>query len=455
MDLIVMGKRETRRLGTVEAAVQGRISSRQGAQALGLSIRQFKRLRRRFVMEGAAGLVHRNRGRRSSRRLREMTRERVIELLTGAVKLNDHHLADLVAREGRAVSAATVRRWRQELHLPPKRQRRPPRHRRRRDRAPQRGALVLIDGSPFAWFDEAQEPCTLLGAIDDATSEVLALTFRPTEDLHGYVTLLQGVITSHGAPLALYGDRSAILIRSDPYWSLEEELAGRQSPTQFGAMLEELGIGFIAARSPQAKGRVERLWATLQDRLASELRLGGHHTIDAAEAYLPSFITAHNHRYGRSPQDSTSAFRTAPQPLPRVLACRYPRVVARDNTITIPGRWAQIPPGPGGRSWHRAHVEVREQLDGRLVVLHPRHGVIAEQPPPPGTFTLESRHCERSHSQRRIAGYAHQPEILRPAPRPRRQQSLGNLTNIRRPATGHPWKGRNPQPPTPPVGVGG
>lgn len=450
-----MGKRETRRLGTVEAAVQGRISNRQGAEALGMSLRQFKRVRQRFAGQGAAGLIHGNRGRISSRRIAGSIRDRAVELLTGEVKLNDRHIADLLGCEGHRVSAPTVRRWRVALQLPAKRQRRAPLHRRRRARFGRRGEMVLIDGSPFRWFDATQAPCTLLGAIDDASSEILALTFRPTEDLHGYVTLLHQIVTTHGIPLALYGDRSTILIRSDPYWSKEEELAGRQGPTQFGAMLEELGIGFIGAHSPQAKGRIERLWATLQDRLVGELRLHGHRTLEAAQGYLPGFIAAHNQRHAGAPLNPRSAFRRVPPAIARILACRYPRVVARDNTVTIPGRWAQIPPGPSGRSWHAARVEVREQWDGRLVVLHPRHGVIAEQPGP-SSFVLQSRESVRDKQRRRrIPGYGSSPKPARPSrPRATKRSGIGTITNIRRPAAQHPWKGRHPQPPAEPAGKG-
>jgi len=455
-----MGRREARRLGVVQAAVQGRITSREGAEALSLSVRQFKRLRGRVRVEGAGGLVHGNRGRLSPRRLAVGVRERVVELLTGAVKLNDHHIADLVGEQGQAVSPATVRRVRQELKLPAKRRRRPPRHRRRRERAARRGALVLIDGSPFRWFDAQGPPCSLLGAIDDASGEILALTFRPTEDLHGYVVLLGDLVRAHGVPLALYGDRSGILVRNDDHWTLSEELAGRQTPPQFGQMLEELGVRFIAATSPQAKGRVERLWGTLQDRLAAELRLHRHLSVTAAQGYLPAFIQRHNHRRGRAPAEAVSAFRRPPHDLDAILACRYARVVARDNTVTVLGRWAQIPPGPGGRSWHPARVEVRELLDGRFLVLHPVHGRIAEQPAPPGAFVLESRGAERSkraRAQNRFAGS--RPSLDRPRPRPAtpaRSTGIGTLTNIRRPAANHPYKrGRKPQPPTRVAGAGG
>ena len=439
-----MGNRDARRLGVVQAALQGKITSREGAEGLEMSVRQFKRLRSRVGQQGPRGLVHGNRGRPSPRRLAEPTRQRVVELLTGAVKINDHHLAELVSEEGQPVSAASVRRERRRLKLAPKRRRRPPRYRRRREREARRGALVLIDGSPFAWFTEAGASYSLQGALDDATGEILTLVFRPTEDLHGYVVLLHQLIRGHGVPVALYGDRSGILVRNDSHWTLKEQLAGRQTPPQFGQMLEELAIRFIAATSPQAKGRIERLWATLQDRLATELRLKRLDTLPAATAYLPEFILRHNRRWACDPREACSAFRTAPRDLDRILACRYPRVVARDNTISIPGRWVQIPPAPHRRSWHRAEVEVRELLDGRLLVVHPRRGVIAEQPAPQGRFILESRRAERSlrtRVQNRLAGSPQYPDRprLRPQTRPR-SSGIGTLTNIRRPSPDNPWK---------------
>lgn len=225
-------------------------------------------------------------------------------------------------------------------------------------------------------------------------------------------------------------------------------------------MIEELAIRFIAATSPQAKGRIERLWATLQDRFATELRLKGLDTLALATAYLPEFIVRHNRRWACDPREACSAFRAAPRDLARLLACRYHRVVARDNTVSIPGRWAQIPPGPHHRSWHPAQVEVRELLDGRLLVLHPRHGVIAEHPAPEGSFVLQSRHTRRARQARTQTGLAGSSQGLdRPPPRPKtrpRSQGIGTLTNIRRPAANHPYKrGGKPQPPTHVAGAGG
>lgn len=439
-----MGRREAQRLGVVQAAIAGKITNREGATAVNLGLRQFKRLRRRVRERGAPGVVHANRARPSARRLTEAVHERVVALLTGEVKLNDHHIADLLATEGVAVSPTSVRRVRKSLHLPAKRRRRAPLHRRRRQRQARRGTLVLIDGSPFRWFDATGPAWTLLGAIDDATSEILALTLRPTEDLHGYTVLLRDLSTAHGVPLQLYGDRSSILVRNDPHWSLAEELAGRQAPTHFGHMLEALSVRFIAATSPQAKGRIERLWATLQDRLAAELRLLGHTTLEAALAYLPRFIAAHNQRYAVAPAEVASAFRRAPRDLDRILSCVYERVVARDNTVRISDRWAQVPPGPHQRSWHKARVEVRELLDGRLLVVHPRHGLIAQQPSPGPAFTLEPRHAPRSSRMRPAndaRGSRQGPERPQPRPTPKTlNPGIGSLTNRRRPDPRHPWK---------------
>ena len=451
-----MSTRDARRLGVVRAAEDGRISNLDGAVAVGLSVRQFRRLRKQVRETGPKGVVHGNRGRPSSQRLSRKVRDRVVALLTGAVKLNDHHIADLLAedeQEALAVSAASVRRIRQELRLAPKRRRRPPAHRRRRNRKARRGELVLIDGSPFQWFDAEGPRWSLMGAIDDATSEILHLTLRPTEDLHGYAELLRGVVSAHGVPVCLYGDRSGILVRNDRHWSPDEQLRGAQDPTQFGRMLVELATGFIPARSPQAKGRIERLWATLQDRLVAELRLRGITTLAAAQAYLPRFIAAHNRRRALAPADTRSAFRAAPRDLERILACAYERVVARDNTATIPGRWVQVPPGPFQRSWHKARVQVRELLDGRLLVIHPRHGVIAEQAAPPGPFVLEPRPAARARRARARNGLQGSPQKPERAPaRPRthpKRKGIGSLTHIRKPAQEHPWRARfSPQAPT-------
>ena len=184
---------------------------------------------------------------------------------------------------------------------------------------------MQLDASLFPWLGDRGPQLTLHGAIDDATGICVALYFRPHEDLHGYATLLRTLCTTYGLPLALYGDRLGVFVRNDAHWTLEEELRGTQDPTHFGRILQELGIGYIAAHSPQAKGRIERFWQTLQDRLVSELRLRGISTLEAANAFLPVFLADLNPRFARAPADAAAAWRPAPRDLAAVLSCRYTR----------------------------------------------------------------------------------------------------------------------------------
>ena len=302
MDRLLMGIEEAKRLTVIREAVAGRLSTREGMLRTGLSRRQFLRHKRRYREHGPPGLLHAGRGRPSPRRLDEAVRQRVAALLEQPVALNDCHIRDLLEEEGCQVSADTVRRLRLSAGYAPKQRRRPVRYRRRREREAQEGAMVLVDGSPFAWLGEAQPMCTLVGAMDDASGNVLSLIMRDHEDLHGFTVMLREVVTRYGVPWTLYGDRAGVLVRNDRHWSLEEELEGKQRPSHFGLMLEELGIRYIAALSPQAKGRIERLWRTLQDRLAAELALAGCTTREQAIAFLPDFLQRFNRRFSVAPR---------------------------------------------------------------------------------------------------------------------------------------------------------
>jgi len=390
MGYLTMSQKEVARPGLVRAALNGKISNAEAAGALGLSVRQFRRLKAAYRRLGAPGLQHGNRGRTSPRRLEESQRQRILELLTTTyVGLNDHHFTEKLRDvEQIVLSRETVRRLRISARLPAQRRRRAPRHRIRRPREVRSGALVLVDGSQHRWLEDRHEHFTLQGAVDDASGQILELVVRPREDLHGYVQLLRGILERHGVPVAIYGDRFGALVRNDPHWTLEEQLAGRQTPTHFGRILEELSIRFIAANSPQAKGRIERMWAVLQDRLVAELRLRAVATLDQTRAFLPAFIADYNRRFAHPSPDS--AWRTTPRRLDLILACRYERVVGRDNTVSLPGRWIQLPPRTGGASWHPRRVEARELLDGRLCVMWQQR-IIAEQASDTPDFTLVPR----------------------------------------------------------------
>jgi transposase len=362
--------------------------------------------------------------------------------------VNDCHATEKLREvEGLSVSRASVRRIRRALGLPAKHRRRPRQHRGRRTPAPRMGALVLLDGSQFAWLEDRGPTMTLLGAIDDATGTVVALVFRPAEDLHGYVTLLAQLAQRHGLPLALYGDRLTVFVRNDRHWSLEEELQGAQHPTHFGRILHDLGIGYIPARSPQAKGRIERLWRTLQDRLVVELRLRGVATLEAANAFLPEFLTDFNRRFTHPASDPTPAWRRPPAAFANVLSCRYSRLVARDNTVRLGTRWAQIPRGPRGRSYAGCRVEARECLDGRLLIYGPGDVLLAMQPWMGPEFVLRPRqapHRARRRSPRASQRASEEGGRYLPIPR-NRASSRPTASSLRgprpaRPAPAHPWR---------------
>jgi transposase len=444
-----MSRKETPRPGLVKLALAGQITNQEGAAGSKLTLRQFQRVKARYRAEGLRGLLHRRRGQLSPRALPSALRTRVAELLQSVYRdVNDCHATEKLREvDGLAVSRASVRRIRRALGLPAKHRRRPRQHRGRRTPAPRMGALVLLDGSQFAWLEDRGPTMTLLGAIDDATGTVVALSFRPAEDLHGYVTLLEQLAQRHGLPLALYGDRLNVFVRNDHHWSLEEELQGAQHPTHFGRILHDLGIGYIPAGSPQAKGRIERLWRTLQDRLVVELRLRDVATLEAANAFLPEFLADFDRRFAHPAAEPTPAWRRPPADLANVLSCRYSRIVARDNTVRLGTRWAQIPRGPHGRSYAGCRVEARECLDGRLLIYGRGSVLLARHPWAGPEFVLRPRRAPQpGRRQSRGAAQSAPAEGGRYLPIPRNRPSSRSTSSPprptlpARPAPMHPWR---------------
>ncbi len=444
-----MSRKEIPRPGLLKLAVAGQITNQQGARGAKLSVRQFQRVKARFRAEGLRGLLHRRRGQPSPRALASGLRARVAELLQAVYRdVNDCHATEKLREvHGLAISRASVRRIRRALGLPAKHRRRPRQHRGRRPPASRLGALVLLDGSQFAWLEDRGPTMTLLGAIDDATGTVVALFFRPAEDLHGYVTLLDQLAARHGLRLALYGDRLNVFVRNDRHWSMEEQLQGAQHPTHFGRILQDLGIGYIPAGSPQAKGRIERLWRTLQDRLVVELRLHGVTTPEGANAFLPAFLADYNGRFAHPPADAAPAWRRPPADLANELSCRYTRTVARDNTVRLGARWAQIPRGPHGRSYAGCRVEVRECLDGRLLIYGPGGVCLALQPWAGPEFVLRPRrapHPDRRRSPGAAQSASEEGGRHLPIPRTRAfsrpTPSASRAPRPARPAPTHPWR---------------
>ena len=308
---------------------EGNLSCASAAKLIAVTPRHVKWLKARYRQRGEAALAHDSRGRPSPRRIPALVRQRILHLArTRYAGFNDHHLCEkLSEQEGVSLSRETLRRLLRASGLGPPRQRRSPAHRQRRVRSARQGEIVLLDGSPHDWLQGRGPKLTALGFQDDATGKILAAGFFPAETTEGYFHLLRRVLVRFGVPLALYGDRHGIFVRNDDHWTVEEQLAGKREPTQFGRALQQLGITYIAANSPQAKGRVERLWGVLQDRLVSELRLAGACDLNSANCVLQKFIADYNRRFARPARETETAWRPAPKDLNRICCFQHARIV--------------------------------------------------------------------------------------------------------------------------------
>ncbi|MCJ7641571.1 MAG: ISNCY family transposase [Desulfobacterales bacterium] len=364
-----MGQKQLQRWHLMKMVEVGKITLKEAGERIGVSYRQAKRIGRAIRERGMKGLVHGNRGRPSNHRIEESLRKKVLELSKEIYwDFNDTHFTEKLREcEGIDLNRETVRKLRREAGMAPKRRRRGPKHRKRRERKAQEGWMVLWDGSPHPWFGRDHPPCCLMAAIDDATGKLLAARFFPFEGSAGYLWLLKEMVQKYGIPMIIYQDRHGALHRNDSHWSLEEQLAGRQEPTQVGLALEALGIQSISALSPQAKGRVEKLFATLQDRLGAELRLKGMVTMEEGNRFLqPTFLNAFNRRFAVKPRESQKAWREVPNhlDLDRIISFRYTATVGNDNTARLGGWVLDIPPGPQRRSYAKLKVEARQLLNG-------------------------------------------------------------------------------------------
>jgi len=369
---ITLSNKELQRATVFADCTQGRLTCARAAALLGISLRHCKRLKRRYRQGGAAALAHVNRGRPSSRRLPPTLRQRILRLARTTYRgLNDHHLCEkLGEQEGISLHRETLRRLLRAAGLGSPRHRRPPAHRQRRVRREREGELLQVDASPHHWLEGRGPHLTLLGLQDDATGKVVGAQFCDSESAQGYFRVFRSVLRRYGVPLALYGDRCGVFVRNDNHWTVEEQLAGRRQPTQFGRALEQLGVTFIPAHSPQAKGRIERLWGVFQDRLVSELRLAGAHDRHSANALLRRFLTDFNRRFARTPAHAEKAWRTAPRNLDRIFCFIHERVVSHDNVVQWDGRRYQIPPQPHRFSFGGARVHVVQSLAGHLALYY-------------------------------------------------------------------------------------
>jgi transposase len=391
-----MSAREAER-GTVLARVVARsLTLGEGAEVMGLSYRQSRRLLARYRAGGAGALRHRSVGRPSNRRHPAPVRERVLALVRreysgpaqpgpgqrfGPTLLAEH----LAAEHGLEIPVSTLRRWLRAAGLWSRRRRRRP-HRQRRPRAAHFGELVQLDGSFHDWFEGRGPWPVLLTLVDDATGTTLA-QFVPAETTWSAALLLEAWVAAHGLPRALYTDWHGAYHRAPR--ASERDRSDRPVVTQFGRMCATLGIRVLAAGSPQAKGRVERNHGTHQDRLVKKLRRAGLSDLVAANGFLPGYLAQHNARYAIAPAAAADYHRPWPADRARrdVFCVEHERVVGRDYVVQYAGQALQLAPHARFRLSPKSRVVVRETADGVLRVLqrevHGGEHEIGWQPAPP------------------------------------------------------------------------
>ena len=374
-----MTPKEQSRLQVLNSLAAEHMTLDQAAELMGVTSRHTRRILAAYRERGAAALAHGHRGRRPVNSTPEALVVDVAQLArTRYAGVNHTHLAELLAeREGIHIGRTTLRRVLLDAGLSSPRRRRPPKHRVRRQRMPQEGMLIQMDGSYHPWLGDQAPPFTLLIAVDDATGQVVSALCCEHEDARSYFLLIRALVEHRGVPVALYTDRHAVF-KHTPGPGLPT------GPTQFSRAMDELGTQMIFAQSPQAKGRVERTGGTFQDRLVAELRLAGATTLEQAQAVLDEFVPRFNRRFGVPPQCSEPAFRPLDPELclEQVRCFKHRRKVDRDNTVRFQLRTLQLLPAPERPSYAGATVEVLEGLDGQLKVRHEGRSIAAQEAPP-------------------------------------------------------------------------
>jgi len=346
-EIFNMTQQEITKLRVINQTIDKVITIREAAELLNLSERQVIRLKGGVLKQGPAFIIHKNRGRKPEHALTGNKREEIVRLKQSKYQeANFVHFQELLEEhENICVSYPTVYRILSEAGITsPKKQRKRKAHHRRK-RKPQEGMLVQIDASPHPWIIGGSA-FSLHGAIDDATGKILALFFTENECLEGYFQIMEQIINHHGIPISIYCDRHTIFISpKDGKLSIDEQLQGKQvNLTQFGRAMVELGVNVIKAKSAQGKGRIERLWETLQSRLPVEFKIHGINTMEAANAFLTQFINRYNTRFAVEPENPESAFRPLDDDidLDTILCIKEERTIIEGSAFSYQGNYYQL-----------------------------------------------------------------------------------------------------------------
>jgi transposase len=427
---ITLNENDQKRVMILNKVSEGELTGQAAADLLGRSLRQLRRLLARYRKKGAAAVIHGNRGRSPVNAFGRGIARRIVALARKKyLGVNQQHFSELLGeREKIAVSRSSVRRFLEKAGIVSPRPQRRRKHRSRRDRYSQEGMLVQIDASWHRWFGQAYPKATLFAAIDDATGKVLAARFGQREDAQGYVLLLEDIVRRCGRPIAVYRDRHNIFqVNMKRSETVEEQLRGEPDLSQFGRILKELGIESKAAGSPQAKGRIERLFGTFQDRLVQELRLDVIDDRTAANAWLPQFLGRYNRRFAVPARISGTVYRALPADLENAFCFKYQRTVGSDNTVRFLEHRIQIQADRYRASYARARVEVHQDMNGGLAIYY-RGRCLATKAAPLEAPVL------RTSRQRRWKKAS--PEPPAPAVKPRTERT----SKSSKPAVDHPWR---------------
>ncbi len=365
-DMITMSRKETKRLHIIHQALDKRITQAKAAELVGLSSRQFRRMIKRVRAEGDESISHRSRGKASNRRLSQKFKDKVLKLYRNQYngygptfvceKLFDNHKIKLVDE--------TLRLWlNQENITYEKRKER--KHRQWRERKHHFGEMVQMDGSHHAWFEDRGNECVLMGYIDDATGTVYG-RFYDYEGTMPAMDSFNRYIKRYGIPQSVYLDKHSTY-KSNAKQSIEDELEDKKPMSQFERSLTELGVTVIHANSPQAKGRVERLFRTLQDRLVKEMSLAGIKRVAQANEFLKTYLPTFNRKFKVKPASEIDVHQPAlpKRELDKIFCIREERTLRNDFTIAYNGKLYQIKDAVKARK-----VAVEERLDGSLHITH-------------------------------------------------------------------------------------
>ena len=352
---LTMSQKQINRYHVIMDSLEGKLTVAEAASAMGISERQVTRLRKGVKKEGAAFLIHKNTNRTPKHAITKEEKESITELYRGEKYqgANFLHFNELlVEHENINVSYSVVRKALLEAGIKsPKKRRRFKSHRRRK-RKEQEGLLIQMDATQYEWFDD-HEKYTLHGGIDDATGNISGLHMTKNECLQGYFETVRQIVIQNGVPIGIYADRHTIFRSPNAdKLTLEEQLEGKQiADTQFGRAMKELGINLIPARSPQAKGRIERLWETLQSRLVIEFRIHGIKTVHEANAFLLDYIPKFNERFGVEAECIEKAYVPTSVDLDLILCVKEKRVIDNGGVFSFYGKsWEILDKNMPGRT---------------------------------------------------------------------------------------------------------